>query len=169
MYSQIYVFSLISYAVMQRRQLPLQTSFQNFFFFSWPFYVLFVRTLVVRYCSSMLIACCGFSHYEKSDGFGRENWSYRWNDCSPLSCVESLQKRSWKMPLTIEQVDHSGHLTADYTCISYRTKYHVFLKNLLSWFSVWVQHDSISLGWQVAEFLNRCNKNCWTGRGGLIV
>jgi hypothetical protein len=108
---------------MQRRQLPLQTSFQNW---SWQMKRLLATQL-------------------------------RW------SATKALQKRSWKMALTIEQVDHSGHLTADYICISYRTKYHVFLKNLLFGFRVWIQHDSISLGWQVAELLNRYNKKLLDG------
>jgi hypothetical protein len=34
---------------------------------------MFVRVyFVVRYCSGIQTACCGFLHYEKTDGFGRE-------------------------------------------------------------------------------------------------
>jgi hypothetical protein len=47
-----------------------------------------------------------------------------------------------------------------------RTKCQVSLKNLLSGLIVWMQHDSIPLGWHVAAFLNRYNKKIWTGRGG---
>jgi hypothetical protein len=68
-------------------------------------------TLVVRYCSSMLIACCGFSHYEKSDGFGRErtrNLGFQRPACKPLdhrsrwirspdrpACSQSLYRLSY--------------------------------------------------------------------------
>jgi hypothetical protein len=48
------------------KPLPLQGIF--FFIVLYSFRVIFVQLSVLSYHT----ACCGFFHYEKSDGFGRE-------------------------------------------------------------------------------------------------